>query len=112
MDNRQFWPTLIIAIFLFVLIIRLVQKGKLDISYSWIWMGMGITMLLVVIKYEWLVYLTGLIGATTPTTTLFLFAILILFVLCLQFSIVISRQRSQIKKLTQQLAIKTEEKSE
>jgi hypothetical protein len=112
MEIRQFWAALFIAIFLFVLIVRLVQKGKLDIVYSWIWIGMGICILLVVVKYDLLVLLTGLIGAATPTTTLFIFAILINLMLCLQFSIVTSQHRNQIKKLTQQLAIITEEKSE
>ncbi len=112
MEIRQFWSMLIVAVSLFILIIRLVQKGKLDIAYSWLWIGMGLVMLLLVIKYEWLVFFTELIGAITPTTTLFLFAILILLMLCLQFSIVISRHRYQIKKLTQQIAIKTEEKPE
>jgi hypothetical protein len=112
MGVRQFWIMLVIAIFLFVLIVRLIQKGQLDMAHSWLWIGMGIIMLLVVIKYEWLVFLTELIGAATPTTTLFLFAILIVLIMCLQLSIEVSRHRNQIKKLTQQLAIKTEEKSE
>ena len=110
MENRQFWATLIIAGFIFVLIIRLVQKRKLDMAYSWLWLCMGAAMILVVVKYEWLVCLTEFIGAVTPTTTLFLFAILILLILCLHLSIVVSRHRHQIKRITQQLAIRTAEK--
>ena len=107
---RQFFASLIISLGLLVFIIRLIQKGRLDISYCWIWLGVGITMPLIVLKYDWLVWFTHLIGAVSPTTTLFLFSILVLFLLCLQFSIVISTQRRQIKKLIQQLALHTEEK--
>jgi hypothetical protein len=110
MQDRQFWATLVIAVFIFVLIIRLVQKGRLDMAYSWLWLCMGAGMILVVMKYEWLVFLTECIGAITPTTTLFLFAILILFILCLHLSIVVSRHRCQIKRITQQLAVKTAER--
>jgi len=110
MEYRQFWATLIIAASFLVLIIRLVQKGRLNMAYSWLWLCMGGGMILVVLKYEWLVLLSEFIGAVTPTTTLFLSAILILLVLCLHLSIVVSRHRYQIKKITQQLAIKTEEK--
>ena len=94
-----------------MLIIRLVQKGLLDISYCWLWLGVGILAPLVVIKYNWLLWFSKLIGAVTPTTTLFLFAILILFMMCLQFSIIISNQRRQMKKLTQLIALRNNSNS-
>jgi hypothetical protein len=110
MYPRQFIITLIISLALLFLIIRLIQKGKLDISYCWLWLGVGIIAPLIVIKYDWLLWFSGLIGAVSPITTLFLFSILILFLMCLQFSIVISLQRRQIKRLTQQLAMRLEDK--
>jgi hypothetical protein len=107
---RQYVVMLIISLVLFALIIRLIQKGRLDISYCWIWLGVGIMAPLIVVKYDWLLWFSGLIGAVTPITTLFLFSILILFLMCLQFSLIISLQRRQIKRLTQQMAIRLEEK--
>jgi len=105
MYPRQFVASLIISLLLLVLIVRLIQRGVLDISYCWIWLGVGIVAPVIVLKYEWLVWFSHLIGAVTPTTTLFLFAILVLFLMCLQFSIIISSQRRQIKKLTQRIAL-------
>lgn len=110
MYPRQFVITLIISCALFFLIVRLIQKGRLDISYCWLWLGVGIMAPLIIIKYDWLLWFTSQMGAVSPITTLFLFSILILFLMCLQFSIVISLQRRQIKKLTQQIAIYLEEK--
>ncbi len=107
---RQYVITLMISLGLFILIVRLIQKGMLDISYCWLWLCVGVAAPLIVIKYDWLLWFSELIGAVSPITTLFLFSILILFLMCLQFSIIISLQRRQIKRLTQQIAIRLEER--
>lgn len=109
MLTRQVWASSIIGVLLLMLIIRLVRKGRLDIAYCWLWLGIGAGVLLVVIRYNWLLWLSGLIGSRTPTTTLFLLGILVVLLMSLQFSLVISNQRRQIKKLTQRLAIMTPE---
>lgn len=107
---RQYIIMLLISLGLLALVVRLIQKGRLDISYCWLWLGVGMMAPLIVIKYDWLLWFSKLIGAVSPITTLFLFSILILFLMCLQFSIIISLQCRQIKRLTQQMAIRLEEK--
>jgi len=102
---RQVVASFLIAVFLLVLIIRLVQKGRLDIAYCWLWLGIGLGIVLVVVRYEWLVRFARLIGAITTTTALFLLGFLVLLLMCLQFSLVISAHRRQIKRLTQRLAL-------
>lgn len=102
---RQFIASITLSILLLILIIRLVQKGRLDIAYCWLWLGIGIGSLLVVIRYDWLTKLSSLIGAVTNTTTLFLLGFFVVLLMCLQFSLVISLHRRQIKRLTQQLAL-------
>ena len=110
MYPKQFFIMLFISLALFFLIVRLIQKGRLDISYCWLWLAVGIMAPLIVIKYDWLLWFSRQIDVATPITTLFLFSILILFLMCLQFSIVISIQRRQIKRLAQQIAMRLEEK--
>lgn len=105
MFPRQLIASVIIAVCLLVLIIRLVQRGHLDIAYCWLWLGIGAGTLLVVLNYEWLQRLSNLIGAVAPTTTLFLLGFLMVLLMCLQFSMVISTHRRQIKRLTQRLAV-------
>jgi hypothetical protein len=97
MYPRQFYVSLVISLALFFLVVRLIQKGRLEISYCWLWLAVGITAPLIVIRYDWLLWFSRQIGAVSPVTTLFLFSILILFLMCLQFSLVISMQRRQIK---------------
>jgi hypothetical protein len=110
MYPKQFYVSLVIGLALFILIVRLIQRGRLDISYCWLWLAVGVAAPLIVVKYDWLLWFSSQIGAVSPITTLFLFSILILFLMCLQFSLVISVQRRQIQRLTQLIALQMEEK--
>jgi len=109
MYHRQIVASVVMGVAVLLLIVRLVQKGRLDVAYCWLWLGVGAGMLLVVIKYSWLVWLSGLIGAKLPTTTLFLLGMLVTLLMCLQFSIVLSRHQREIRRLTQQLAMALEQ---
>jgi hypothetical protein len=55
--------------------------------------------------YEFLLKVTNFIGAGLPTSTLFLFAIIFLILVCLQFSVHISKLSEQLKNLVQELTI-------
>lgn len=105
MFPRQLIASVVIALCLLVLIIRLVQRGRLDIAYCWLWLCIGVGALFMVLNYDWLVRLSDVIGAVAPTTTLFLLGFLMVLLMCLQFSMVISTHRRQIKRLTQRLAM-------
>lgn len=109
MTPRQFVFSFLISIGILLLIIRLIQNGRLDISYCWLWLSLGLLLPLIVVYNGVLQWISKIMGVVTTTTTLFLFAILVLFLMCLQFSIVISHHRRQIKKLTQELALRTEQ---
>lgn len=105
MSPRQIVASVIAGLCLLILIIRLVQRGHLDIAYCWLWLGIGFGSLLIVLRYDWLEKLSSLIGAVTPTTTLFLLGFMVVLLLCLQFSMVVSTHRRQIKRLTQHVAL-------
>ncbi|MBT3295481.1 MAG: DUF2304 domain-containing protein [Verrucomicrobia bacterium] len=102
---RQFIAAIILSVILLGVIVRLVQKGRLDIAYCWVWLGIATGSILVVVRYDLLVRLSHLIGAVTITTTLFLMAFFVLLLMTLQFSLVISQHRRQIKKLSQEIAL-------
>jgi hypothetical protein len=107
---RVFWISLALGLSLLIIIVRLIQKRRLDIAYCWLWLCIGFVSIFIVVKYDWFLRFSNLIGAISPLTTLFLFSNLVLFLLCLQFSMVITTQRRQIKKLTQQMALLSEDK--
>jgi len=96
---------LLICCFVFVVTINLVRKRKLREEYSVLWIVTSLFMFVLVIRYEWLVALTGFIGAGLPTTTLFIFSIMFLMLIAVQFSIKISRLTDQVKNLAQDNAL-------
>ncbi len=96
---------LLVALSVFVVIIDMVRKRRLREEYSVLWLATSVLMFVLVFRYEWLVALTTLIGAGLPTTTLFLFSIIFLMLLSVQFCIKISRMADQLKNLSQENAL-------
>ncbi len=93
------------AFFLFVLIVELIRRRKLKPELAWMWLITGVAILVLVLWYDGLVFLTGLIGAVAPTSTLFLFGILFLLLISLQYSVRISVLEDRIKRLAQEVAL-------
>lgn len=111
MTPRQKIFALSMGITIFLVILRLVYTKKLREEYSWLWLATGCVIVGLVVYYDALVYLTALIGAVLPTTTLFLCGMLFLVLLNLHFSIRISALSNEVRRLAQALAIKEEKDS-
>ncbi len=105
MPFRQTLFSVIVALGLLILIIELVRRRRLREEYSWLWLLVGVSVLLVVIWYDLLVWLTNLIGAVLPTTTLFIMAILYLVMIALHFSVRVSTLENRVKELAQSHAL-------
>lgn len=95
----------IVGVSIFVMILRLVQKKRLNEEYAWLWLVTGAGIVVLVLWYDLLVFFAHLIGAVLPTTALFIFSLLFLMLITLQFSIKISKLSFQMKKLAQEVAI-------
>lgn len=95
----------VISICVLIFIFEMVRRKKLREEYSVLWLGTSLTMIILVVKYDWLVWLTGAIGAALPTTTLFLGSIVFLMLVAIQFSIKISKLTDQVKNLSQDNAL-------
>jgi len=93
------------VLFLFFIIIFLVKRGKLREEYSWMWLLTGSLLLLIVLWYNILLFLTDLIGAILPTTTIFIFGIIFLVLLSLHFAIKISLLTHEVKNLAQKVSM-------
>jgi len=96
---------LLVSILIFVAVVDLVRKRRLREEYSVLWLATSVLMFVLVLRYEWLVALTTLIGAGLPTTTLFLGSIIFLMLLSVQFCIKISKLTDQVKNLSQENAL-------
>ena len=93
------------SILLMILVVELVRRRKLREEYSWLWLLTGAVIILLVIWYDLLIFITRLIGAIAPTTTLFIFGLLFLMLISLHYSIQISRLSHQVKEMAQELAL-------
>ena len=100
---------LLVSLVIFVAVVDLVRKRRLREEYSVLWLATSVLMFILVLRYEWLVALTTLIGAGLPTTTLFLGSIIFLMLLAVQFCIKISRLTDQVKNLSQENALMRQE---
>ncbi len=101
---------IIASLAIYVVIIYLVKKGKLREEYSWLWLLTGAVIILLVIWYDLLLFLTNLIGAVSATTTIFIFGIVFLMFISLHFAIKISSLSDQVKNLAQKLSLYEAEK--
>lgn len=96
---------LIVSVMVFIVVVDMVRRRRLREEYSVLWLLTSVIMFVLVFRYEWLVALTTAIGAGLPTTTLFLFSIIFLMFLSVQFCIKISKLTDQVKNLSQENAL-------
>lgn len=96
---------LIISFTIFVVIISLVRNRKLREEFSWLWLLTGVVVFVLAIWYDLLVKLTALIGAVTPTTTLFIFSIIFLIFISLHLAIKVSQLSDQVKNMAQKISL-------
>jgi hypothetical protein len=102
--QQQIFALFVTAI-VFIFVVDMVRRRRLREEYSVLWLVTSVIMFVLVFRYEWLVALTAAIGAGLPTTTLFLFSIIFLMLLAVQFCIKISRLTDQVKNLSQENAL-------
>jgi len=96
---------LMVSAFVFCFIVEMIRRKKLREEYAMLWLLTSSGMLVLVIKYSWLVQLTNLIGAKLVTSTLFIGSIIFLMLIAVQFSIKLSKLTDQVKNLAQENAL-------
>ena len=112
MPIRQKVFFLTIAVVLLMVILELVRRRRLRVEYSWLWIASGCTIIFLIIRYDLLIWLTELVGAAIPTSTLFFLCILYLALLSLNYSVRLSALTRQVKELAQELALLRAEREE
>ena len=97
----------ILALIFFVIVMDLARRKKLRVEYSILWSLTAGIILVLVFWYDSLVFITGVIGAVLPTTTLFIYGLMFLLFLNLHFSVKLSDLSEQVKNLGQEFAIRS-----
>jgi hypothetical protein len=95
-----------VAIVLFVVIFELVRKRRLREEYSWLWLLVGIGIAAAaLVPFQYLVLLANSMGSDNPPAAIFFLGFIGVTLLCLQFSVRLSRMTEQIKNLGQKVSL-------
>ena len=105
MPIRNKVVALVVGLWMLFLIIELVRRRKLREEYSWLWLMTGSGILLLTLWFDLLKWMTHLVGAISPSSTIFLFAFLFLIFISLHFTVAISKLTDRNKELAQRYAL-------
>lgn len=102
-----------VSLALLILIFELVRKRKLREEYSWLWVLTGVAIFgLAFVPFEGLMVIAAAAGSEKPTAVIFFLGFIFMTLLCLQFSVRLSRMTEQVKTLAQKVALMEAEKEE
>lgn len=95
-----------VAFALTVTIIELVRKRRLREEYSWLWLLVGVGIAAsAFVPFQYLLLLANSMGSDNPPAAIFFLGFVGVTLLCLQFSVRLSRMTEQIKNLGQKVAL-------
>jgi hypothetical protein len=98
------------AFFLMTLIFELVRKRRLREEYAWLWLLTGVFILVFsFLPEDWLLWVAEWLGTRNPPAAIFFLAFCFVTLLCLQFSVRLSRMTEQVKTLAQKIALLEED---
>lgn len=95
----------LVSLGVILVVIEMVRRRRLREEYSVLWLATSVVMMLLILRYDWLVWLTHFTGAKVPTTILFIGSIIFLVLVAVQFSVKLSKMTDQIKNLAQENAL-------
>jgi hypothetical protein len=90
---------------LLLAVIELVRRGRLREEYAFVWLLGALALLGLAVWRNSLDLVARWLGVYYPPAVLLLAVILAVFIVALYFSVVISRQRQQIERLVEELAL-------
>jgi hypothetical protein len=98
-----------VAITMLAVSLELVRRRKLREEHALVWVITAGLLLLLAWQHRLLDWFTGIIGARSPVSALFFGAVVFLMLLCLQFSVRLSKLTFRQRTLTQEIALLREQ---
>jgi hypothetical protein len=96
---------LVSAALLFGAVLECVRRRKLLEEFTPIWVTCAFAILALAISFDVLIWITDLIGAWAPSSTVFFFGLAFLMAISLSYAIRLSTLSNQVKILAQELAL-------
>ena len=101
-----------LQVFLFVtvlifmaVIVNYLRKGTLTFQYSLIWFVLAFALLVCIVFPDVLISLSHVVGVEVASNFVFLVEGIFVLVLLISLTLIVSKQRKQIVRLTQRMAI-------
>ena len=112
MTLRQEVFAVVICVILLAVIVELVRQRRLSEYHSGMWLLFGSGMLILVLWYGALEFVSKQMGAILVTTTVFILAFLFLTAVCIHMSTELTRLHRLVRALSQELALIEEKLAE
>jgi hypothetical protein len=96
---------LAVALVLFFVVFDAVRRRRLSEALTPIWLTCALAVLVLAVDLGLLEAMTRLIGAWTPSSTVFFFALLFLLAISLSYAVVLTRLGRQVTRLAQEIAM-------
>jgi len=93
------------ALLALLFVLELVRRRRLKEEYSLLWVLTAVALIVLAVWYDLLVEVTDLIGGVAPSSTLFFFGLIFVFVMLLHFSVRVSMLERRITALVQELGL-------
>jgi hypothetical protein len=103
--NRVQYIAIVVSIIYLLSIVWLIRGKRIREEYSLIWIVFGIAFLVLSIWREGLDYISELLGVAYPPTAIFLIFFMAIFLIMIQFSLIISKLSRNNSKLAQDQAL-------
>lgn len=94
-----------LALVFFLLAVELVRRRKLAEEYSLLWVCAAVAMGFLIVRYDFLQWLTVFSGAVYVTSVLLFFGVFFCILLILHLSVRLTKCMREIRTLAQELAI-------
>ncbi len=99
------WLAIGLSFTLFASVLWMVRRRVLREEYTPIWMVVAASLLVISLRIDVLQALTRSLGAWTTSSTLFFLGEFFLVLICLNYSVRLSRASVQLKNLAQEVAL-------
>lgn len=93
------------SILIFVFILYLIRLKRLKEEYSLLWLFFSIVFIVFSFWRDGLDWLSELVGIAYPPAAIFLILLMALFVIMIEFSVIISKHSDWIKKTGQDIGL-------
>ncbi len=100
---------IVVSIFFLLLILYLIKNKRIKEEYSLLWIFFSVIFILFSVWREGLDYIAGFIGIAYPPAALFMVLLMAIFLILIEFSIIISKLADKNKTLVQEIGLLKEE---